>query len=303
MLLENDTRVAIEFKDVIGDPACRFVHPYRQKYLKILLGNIPDSVDQIWVFGSAITMDNGPESDLDVLLIGDDIGGSEKKIIYKLLSLAGFDDNSLKCTDVDIITANKTDFINHINTFGHLFYEIWRKGLLYYDKQWITEPYRMPVSKEEYRTDNLDGQYLYLARIDLEGAQMFLGLGNDEGHINNSAYHCQQAIEKIIKSYSMTNGIIPDKTHKIGSLLSRLDVSGIDISIFDEVSKISDKLTDWEAAGRYYTPVLASAKELNQMFAIIKDLIDKLAPHVVTAYVVQNVVVNKLAGDDGSTTK
>ncbi|MBR2098918.1 MAG: type II toxin-antitoxin system RelB/DinJ family antitoxin, partial [Firmicutes bacterium] len=47
------------------------VHEYRRKDLQEILQMLPSSVDELWVFGSSVTPYCRPNSDLDILVVGD----------------------------------------------------------------------------------------------------------------------------------------------------------------------------------------------------------------------------------------
>ncbi len=99
------------------------VHEFRREDLKKILGMLPDSIDELWVFGSSVTPYCRPDSDLDILVIGDHITHEELKTIYRTPDCA-----------VDLLDATPSDFIAWRQDGGTIYHEAFTKGLLIYKK-------------------------------------------------------------------------------------------------------------------------------------------------------------------------
>jgi hypothetical protein len=136
---EKGEVVAIEFpvdKDV-GEPAFRFVHPRRQVYVKALIDNLPRSVDELWVYGSAVTPDHYSMSDLDVLILGDGISRDERAALDQVMCRTALDlDTWNERRDVNILYDTKSGFDSRCDEHGHLYYAVKHDGLKYYDRRW-----------------------------------------------------------------------------------------------------------------------------------------------------------------------
>ena len=115
----------IVFKLVVPEKKYQFIHPLKQRSFRNLMRNLPQSVEQLWVFGSAVTRNHYPWSDIDILCIGE--------ISYA--ELAGMK-NSLDC-ESDILIKTKDEFRKYQNVFGHCFYHVLRDGIKYYDRSWL----------------------------------------------------------------------------------------------------------------------------------------------------------------------
>jgi predicted nucleotidyltransferase len=107
--------------------AYRFVHPLKQKSLESVFENLPDSVDELWVFGSAVTRSHYPWSDLDLFVIGDLTALDRKRVIL-----------SAGCP-VDLLVDTKDNFNAHCDEFAHCYYRIKREGIKYFDRRWLDE--------------------------------------------------------------------------------------------------------------------------------------------------------------------
>lgn len=100
----------------------RKISQYRVEDLKKLLAVVPESVDEIWVFGSTVTEHCRPQSDLDICVVGNTTM-QEESIMYK----------STKCA-VDIITATPKEFAEWQKTNGSVYKDVVENGLLVYKK-------------------------------------------------------------------------------------------------------------------------------------------------------------------------
>jgi HEPN domain-containing protein len=98
------------------------------------------------------------------------------------------------------------------------------------------------------------------AENDLKDAKILFKSG--ESSIEGICFHCQQAVEKYLKSYLAYNNKEINKTHDIAGILK--DCEKIDIS-FAELNKMNiDDLTDYAITIRYDEipePTFDDAKE------------------------------------------
>ena len=105
------------------------ISPYRVEDLKRVLTKVTDSVEEIWVFGSTVTENCRPQSDLDICVIGHTTL-EEEAAMYRAADCA-----------VDIITETPEGFIHAQKIPGSVYKEVVEKGLLVYKKganiKWI----------------------------------------------------------------------------------------------------------------------------------------------------------------------
>ena len=105
----------------------RFIHPFKQKNFENIYKHLPRSVDQLWVFGSAVTPNHHPDSDLDLLVVGD-LSLEDKKTI---IDAAG--------CQVDLFVTDKIFFEKKSKDFTHCYYNVMQNGILYFDREWLNE--------------------------------------------------------------------------------------------------------------------------------------------------------------------
>ena len=99
------------------------VNKLKQEDLKRILDALPDSVDELWVFGSALTPYCKPESDIDVCVVGDNITNEDCRTLMHAPTSA-----------MDLIDASHEVFENERKVVGSIYNEVQEKGLLIYDK-------------------------------------------------------------------------------------------------------------------------------------------------------------------------
>jgi len=98
------------------------VSPFRTEDLKAVLSHVPESAEEIWVFGSTVTEYCRPQSDLDLCIIGFTSMEEESKMYH-----------AAKCS-VDIITETPEGFDAARKIKGGVYNEVYEKGLLVYKK-------------------------------------------------------------------------------------------------------------------------------------------------------------------------
>ena len=101
-----------------------------------------------------------------------------------------------------------------------------------------------------------------------------------------SAYHLQQATEKLIKIQLYHSGkeLDPAKIYKhgIGSLLTYADDMGIEIVTPALIKKNDELITSWEAEGRYDVHVVVRTDTLQKYLKIISDWCDDVSTVIVS---------------------
>lgn len=96
----------------------------------------------------------------------------------------------------------------------------------------------------------------------------------DEYAVRASAYHLQQAVEKILKAAILYNGENPPFTHDIGRLAEHC--SRLGISFDDELENIADTLTLWESKCRYDPYITLTQKKYDMAKQAYTDISQKL---------------------------
>ena len=100
-----------------------YVYPLHQQDLEKILTSLPDSVEEVWVFGSVITLKARQESDLDLCIIGN----LTKEDKYKLYSIK----TRMK---VDFIFYTWDEFYLNKTKDIQLKIDITEKGMKVYNK-------------------------------------------------------------------------------------------------------------------------------------------------------------------------
>lgn len=100
---------------------------------------------------------------------------------------------------------------------------------------------------------------------------------------NQTAYHLQQAAEKLIKIQIYKSGVQFDNKslfiHNIKSLIKYADKLNISIMIPEEIRDNALLITDWEASGRYDISFTVKITSLEKYYAIISKWYSTLYSH------------------------
>ena len=99
------------------------VSEFKRDDLQKVLDVVPDSVDELWVFGSAITKYCRPESDLDVCVVGNSISKADRKIMAHAPRRG-----------MDLIDVTHAEFEEQSLDKNSIFNSVKEKGLLIYRK-------------------------------------------------------------------------------------------------------------------------------------------------------------------------
>lgn len=99
------------------------VSDLKQDDLKKVLDAMPESVDELWVFGSAVTCYCRPDSDLDVCAVGDNITREDRRKMIHAPRRA-----------LDLLTISHEDFERESRDHNSVFHAVKNDGLLIYRK-------------------------------------------------------------------------------------------------------------------------------------------------------------------------
>lgn len=109
----------------------RAIYPTMQKYVDRILCGLPNHIEKVIVFGSAVTLRCGEDSDLDILLITkreqSDVL-SELSPIYRGIGI-----------DIDFVIKTPDEILNsNIEKESTLIQEIKEKGVVVYERIILT---------------------------------------------------------------------------------------------------------------------------------------------------------------------
>ena len=99
------------------------VSGYKREDLEKVLEVLPESIDELWVFGSAVTEFCRPDSDLDVCIVGDNITKEDRRTLAHAPRYG-----------MDLLDISHVDFEKESKEKGSIYNEIKTKGLLIYKK-------------------------------------------------------------------------------------------------------------------------------------------------------------------------
>ena len=99
------------------------INAIKQGEVLNVLNALPDTVDELWVFGSAVTPYCRPDSDIDVCVIGDNISKEDRRQMAHAPRYG-----------MDLIDVSHKQFESEKNEKGSVSNEVYNKGLLIYRK-------------------------------------------------------------------------------------------------------------------------------------------------------------------------
>ncbi|HBI23680.1 MAG TPA: hypothetical protein DDX84_05670 [Nitrospiraceae bacterium] len=210
----------------------------KQEYLTAALKCIPIHIKTAAVYGSWARGTQKEESDLDLLLISDDINPKRHR---RGAHIAMIKERVLSGIPLDIMLLTTSECISNFRNHNPLFLDIATEGVTLFDedgllRRLITEtkayisdkdirksgdgwtfhmPYRAAgflseVSNEDFARAMLtDGERDYQIGVNIL----------EDGYSDKAVYHFQQAVEKAVKAILICFGIYK-KTHFVGEILS-----------------------------------------------------------------------------------
>lgn len=106
----------------------QYIHPLSLPYIELLMNQkIPEAVEYIVLFGSALTLANNPSSDIDLCFILTEINQNTQDACYSLSRKMG--------KQFDMILKTKADIEEEYNDISSIVYDIVREGVVIYDKK------------------------------------------------------------------------------------------------------------------------------------------------------------------------
>ena len=125
MYIQADYFIPLNYPDPHGfGDKYRPVFPPRHTTLKAVMDNLPDTIEQVWIFGSSIRWDTGPDSDLDLLLVGSLEDGELGKIQMTVPDGKSTDILHVTCSELqEKLDSENYSVYDKIMERGYLFYE------------------------------------------------------------------------------------------------------------------------------------------------------------------------------------
>ena len=110
-------------------------------------------------------------------------------------------------------------------------------------------------------------QWLTKAKHDWAVAKQIIGGGAVETDV--AAFHCQQAVEKLLKGYLVSRRLPFEKVHDLRLLLNQCTTSERD---FDALRDSVEPLTLFAVAYRYPGPAEPSVTEVQRALAVVQTV-------------------------------
>ena len=95
----------------------------KKEDLQSVIDVLPESIEELWVFGSAVTPYCRPDSDLDICVVGDNISREDRKIIAHAPRRG-----------MDLLDITSSEFEKESSDKNSVYYNVKNKGLLIYKK-------------------------------------------------------------------------------------------------------------------------------------------------------------------------
>jgi HEPN domain-containing protein len=103
-------------------------------------------------------------------------------------------------------------------------------------------------------------------------------LGSSEVITDAVCFHSQQAAEKYLKAYLVSNGIDPEKTHKIERLIETcLKIDPAFIELKDAVL-LTEYAVEFRYPDDFYIPDEDEARSAFRLAVVVKDFVGKDGP-------------------------
>lgn len=96
--------------------------------------------------------------------------------------------------------------------------------------------------------------------------------GEDDAYLDVACFETQQAVEFLIKSILLENGIPYDKSHDIRYLLSLLEDIPFTFEKIEALDMLASTITDWEESSRYGKGVRTTIQTIQRVHKIYDSL-------------------------------
>ena len=193
---------------------------------------------RVILFGSAARGEAGADSDIDLLVIVDDDAPAEK------LSLrAGYEAGRPGDCPADVLPMRAQTFERNRNIVGTLAAEADTEGIVVYGS---------PKGLASMKAANLRARWevveRWLAVAEIDRQTVAACLTADPPLRTSAAFHCQQAVEKLLKGFLVLAAKRFRKIHSLSQLGAAAQASFPDIA---ELVAAAENWTVWGVAYRY----------------------------------------------------
>jgi HEPN domain-containing protein len=224
---------------------------------------------RVILFGSTARGEAGPDSDIDLLVVVDDDAPAEK-----LTLKAGFEAHRFYTKAADVFPMSAAAFERNRTIIGTLAAEAAADGIVVYGPP--MEPPSMRTPDPNARWAAVE-RWLAVAERDRRTALACLA---DEPPLRESAaFHCQQAVEKLLKGFLVLAPKRSRKTHSLAELGAMAEASFPDIAEFVAAAK---GWSNWAVVYRYPgedgadVPPEPDEDELRRALAVLDALAARL---------------------------
>lgn len=233
---------------------------------------LPFNIKAVLLFGSTARGIKAPDSDLDLLVIADGINAKRHRRGMEIASIK----RSFPEFSLDILLLTESEVLSNFRNHNPLFLDIAEEGIIILDyenflhqliaetKEYIKrrgikrfgDGWIFPVEKGTpaylSRVSNKDFSYAMLkdGERDFEiGTRL-----TDGGYYDKAVYHCQQSVEKSVKSILIAMGVF-QKSHLIGGVLRKIisdkGISKDIVKTLLELAEISETIEPEVSLSRY----------------------------------------------------
>ncbi len=193
---------------------------------------------RVVLFGSRARGEAGPDSDIDLMVIVDDDTPADK-LTYEARAEA-----HRSCTEpADIFPIRAATFERNRTIIGTLSAEAEADGIVVYGPP--LEPPKMRTPDPRARWEAVER---WLAVAERDQRTVLACLADNPPLLESAAFHCQQAVEKLLKGFLVLARKRSRKTHSLWELGALAQASFPDIA---ELVAAANNWTDWAVAYRY----------------------------------------------------
>ncbi len=193
---------------------------------------------RVILFGSRARGDPGPDSDIDLLVIVDDDAPPEK-----LMLRAGAEARRSYSSAADVFPMRAATFERNRTIVGTLAAEADADGIVVYGPAKGSSP--MKGSDPQARWEAVE-RWLAVAERDRQAVAACMAAGPSLRGV--AAFHCQQAVEKLLKGFLVLAAKRSRKTHSLTQLGAAAQAAFPDIA---DLVAAARSWSDWAIAYRY----------------------------------------------------
>src|SRR5229473_7073027 len=163
---------------------------------------------RVILFGSAARGEAGRDSDIDLMVVVDDHTPTEK-----LNLKARAETRRTYRRPADVFPIRATDFELDRNIIGTLAAEADIDGIVVYGSPKGPRPMKAPDPRARWQAVE---RWLAVAELDRRGVELCMTADPPAREL--AAFHCQQAVEKLLKGFLTLAGKRSRKTHSLAQL-------------------------------------------------------------------------------------